>query len=250
MKTRILMMIMLLSLTLCVCAQTTDIINVINCDAAGYTTVLDQYFTIRGIVTTVNLDPSRLSFYVQDATAGVLIDKSASAGFYTNKGLAVGSDVTITGKVFFYNGLVELTPDAEADITNNGTGTVPTPVAITIDDLQNLTADNQARFNMRGKLVKIDNVYLATGSAAWPASGSNANLTIAIGAAANTPTGSMRIDKDTDCDENTEPVWPQNVTGVLTQFDSSTPYYDDFQISPMSFAGFEAYATVDNWDLY
>lgn len=232
------------------CGAQTDIINVITSDSVGYPTQFGNAFTVRGIVTSVNLDANRLQFYLQDSTAAVYVDKPSSSAWYASKSLAPGADVTVTGTLGFYNGSVQLTPDVEADIVNNGTGVIPDPVIRTIDDLQDLTADNQARFNMRGRRIKIENVYLATGSNAWPASGSDANITIAIGGVDNTPTGTMRIDKDTDCDENTEPVWPQTVTGVMTQYDNSSPYYSSFQISPMFYSGFETYASVDNWEIY
>lgn len=228
----------------------TNISTVIASDANGYTTQNAATFTVRGVVTTVNLDPTHLNFYIQDATGAIDVYKASSAAFYTSKALQVGADVTITGTVQFYNGLVELTPGADTDIVKNGTAALPAPQVITINDLQNLTADDQARFLLRGKVIKLLNVYKASTSVAWPAAGADANMTIAVGSATATPTGVMRIDKDTDVDNNTEPTWPQNVTGVLTQFDNATPYYSGFQLTVRAYSDIQPASAVEAWMLY
>ena len=229
-----------------------DIITVIECDANGATLHNTESFTVGGIVTSGNFNNNStyLSFYIQDTTGGINIYKSASASWYTDKSLAIGSDVTITGTVSQYNGMIELVPGTVDDIVVNGTGTVPTPQTITIDDLQDLIGENQARFNMRGKLVKIMNAYLATGSPAWPAVDTYVSLQIAVGSAAATPTGICYINRATDIDGSTEPTWPQNITGIFCQYDSSSPYYSTFQILPRALTDFETYSAVDDWELY
>lgn len=233
--------------------------TVIQMDANGYTIHLGSVYKVRGIVTSFNLDPARLSFYIQDSTGGVLIDKASSMAWYGNKGLTIGSDVTIDNAIVkWYNGLVEIEPAAEGDITLNGTGTAPTPVQISINDLQDIASENQARFAMRGKLCRLSNIYKVTpipttetpAGNDWPASGANSNMYIAVGGATATPIAILRVDKDTDIDGNAEPTWPQNVIGIFNQFDSTSPYYEDWQILPRQFSDFSAYAEVGNWNLY
>jgi hypothetical protein len=62
--------------------------------------------------------------------------------------------------------------------------------------------------------------------------------------------GIIRIDKDTDVDNNSEPIWPQNVRGISTQYDNSTPYFSGFQITPTAYADFTSASSVGDWDMY
>ena len=227
-------------------SQVTDISVLQEVDSNGYPTHFGTNYTIRGIITTTNMDGFSLQFFMEDSTGGIQIYSNGNSAWYDNKSLAVGADLTITGDVGFYNGTLELIPSAEGDLTNNGTGTLPTPQTITIDDLQ----DEADSFALRGELVKLEDVYMTTGSDSWPSSGNNANLTIAIGSDSGTPTSIMRIDKDFDCDENSEPTWPQTVTAIFTQYDSTSPYKQSFQITPTAYADFSPYSSVSDWDLY
>jgi len=254
MKKNLFLLIVLFSIASMIFAAETPISTVIASDTNGATLHNTESFTIRGIVTTGNFNNNGtyMSFYVQDATGGIDIYKVGNAGWYATKGLSIGSDVTILGTVSQYNGVIELVPGTIDDITVNGTGTVPTPQTITMDDLQDLLGDNQARFNMRGSLVKIFNAYLASGSPAWPPADTYVSLQIAIGSASATPTGICYINRATDIDGSTEPSWPQNITGIFNQYDSSSPFYSSFQIIPRALTDFEPYipAVVGDWDLY
>ena len=46
----------------------------------------------------------------------------------------------------------------------------------------------------------------------------------------------MRIDSDTDIDGSPEPVWPVDIIGLGSQFDSSVPYDGGYQILPRYYA--------------
>lgn len=229
-------------------AQITDILTVIESNSDGVAIHDGATYTVRGIVTTPNLHATNLSFYIQDSTGAIDVFTFTNAAWYTTKALAIGSDVTVTGVVDFYRGVVEIIPATVDDIVVNGTGTVPDPITITMDDLQDLTGDNQARFNMRGKLAKIYNAY-SDGTVAWP-SGTYANLKIAIGSASGTPTGVCYINGATDCDESPEPTWPKNITGIFNQYDTSSPYWQVFEISPRAMTDFETYTSINDWEMY
>ena len=54
----------------------------------------------------------------------------------------------------------------------------------------------------------------------------------------------MRIDKETDIDENTEPNGTFNITGVLSQFDMSSPYDEGYQIQPRYYSDFQMSQTI------
>ena len=230
-------------------SQITNISVLNESDSNGVLTHINSYYTIRGVVTTINLDPGRLQFYVQDATGGILLDKAASSGWYTSKNLAVGSDVTIYGQLIQYtgSGMPELTPTAESDITKNGTAALPTPQTITISDL-----GDGDHFALRGKLVRLLNVYKSTAVVdTWPTSGNNANnFIIAVGSVSATPTGIMRIDKDTDVDDNPEPTWPKDVTAIYIQYDASSPYTSTYELTPRAISDFIAVTPVRDWAFY
>ena len=255
MKKNLVLLFVLFSVASLTVAQITNISVLNECGSNGETLHPSATYTIRGIVTTINLDGLSLQFYLQDATGGIQIYSNGQAALYSSKGLAIGADVTITGTCSQYYGAIELLGSLDADIVNNGMGTVPDPQTITIDDLQDLTVADQARFNMRGKLVKLNNVFKANPvpplGTAWPSAGSDSNkFFVAVGSESATTVGIIRIDKDTDVDNNPEPTWPQNVRGIMTQNDNISPFFSTFQISPMAYSDFTSAAAVGDWDMY
>jgi hypothetical protein len=46
----------------------------------------------------------------------------------------------------------------------------------------------------------------------------------------------MRIDKETDLDENPEPVWPKDIIGFGGQFSTATPPNDGYQLLPRMYS--------------
>ncbi|MGE5496600.1 MAG: T9SS type A sorting domain-containing protein, partial [Syntrophothermus sp.] len=87
-----------------------------------------------------------------------------------------------------------------------------------------------------GSLVTVKGLSRKSWSAAWPALGSNANIKVFAG----TDSTILFIDQDTDIDGTTEPAWPQDITGIATQYTSaSTVYNDGYEIQPRSTADFK-----------
>ncbi len=189
----------------------------------------DEYVVIKGVVTTPDLNLSSttsISFYVQDETGGINIYAKPKL----TPELAVGDLIQITGKVLMYNGLTELEVlGADTNIVRLGLGTVPTPAVITADDL--LT--NGEKYE--GSLVKIKALANTGNGAAWPATGSDANVNVWDGYANFT----MRIDKDFDLDGQVEPVYPINLSGVATQYTTATPANNGYQIIPRYYTDIE-----------
>ncbi len=66
----------------------------------------------------------------------------------------------------------------------------------------------------------------------WPSSGKSASLTMWDGY----KTLTLRIDSDTDLDNNPAPAFPISVIGVASQYTSSTPANDNYQITPGYYA--------------
>jgi hypothetical protein len=85
-----------------------------------------------------------------------------------------------------------------------------------------------------GRLIRIDNVTLASGSDPWPGSPIDANLTITDGSGDLI----LRIVDSTYIGGNPEPSWPVTVVGIGNQYDFSAPYDEFYQIQPRSYADF------------
>lgn len=168
---------------------------------------------------------STMQVYMQDGTGGINIYASGAA----DTAFAIGHSYTVTGTVDFYNGLAELVPaNPGQDIVDNGTVTEPAPLQLSI---ASLLASPEA---FEGMLIQISNVDTVAGSAAWPTSGNNANITITDDGGTSELT--MRIDRDTDIDDAPQTSYPANVVGIFTQYDSSSPYSEGYQILPRSAA--------------
>lgn len=175
---------------------------------------------VEGIVFTTDYNLSNTtssSYYIYDETGAINLFVSKG-----KKDLKIGDKVRVGGHIEFYNQLTQIVAK-QANITVLSTGNqMPEPVDFTLNDTLNGE-------NFEAKLIKIKGVYKVYGT--WPKSGSDANLYI------NTDPAQkkgmiLRIDKDTDIDGTTEPTWPKDIVGVLTQFKSSSTTGSGYQILP------------------
>lgn len=191
---------------------------------------IDATFTVLGVVTSPNIQKNSadLGIYIQDETGGLLVfvNNDDSSSF------AIGKRVQVTGKVAQFNGLTELVVEnTPENIKDLGVGTLPTPVVVSIND-----------FNTKGEMyegLRVQLKGIAKKSGTWPDSTSTstgATMTMWDGIKSFT----FRIDNDTDMKMNPEPVYPMNVVGVASQFDSSTPYDGGYQLIPMQYSEIEA----------
>ncbi len=190
---------------------------------------LGQTVTVIGIVNSANFTASanRFSYYIQDETGGINLTKSVTGGGPVYK---FGDRIQVTGKVAYYRGLTELDL-ADFDLTTAvillDTNNVVTPIDVTI----NQYLENGEEYE--GRFIQIKAVGLAPGSPVWPATGADANMMIWDGLHKLT----LRVDKDTDLDNNTAPTFPITVKGVATQYTSaSTIHNDGYQITPSWYA--------------
>ncbi len=134
-----------------------------------------------------------------------------------------GDMIDVVGTVGFYNGKTEImTPSLTITVLSSG-NPLPSPAEITTFELatQGETYDDC--------FIKIRCVQIVGGDA-WPIAGSNANIQIDDGSGVTI----MRIDKETDIDGTPAPVGKFTVIGLGTQFDSTSPYSDNYQILPRS----------------
>jgi hypothetical protein len=132
--------------------------------------------------------------------------------------------VKVTGVVTQFNGMTEIVPaDTTGWVLLSSGNPTPAPIVIT---LAQYTANPEL---YEGSLLGFKSLTKVGGT--WPVSGS-ANLSFSDGV----DTVVFRIDSDTDIDGQTEPTWPRDVLGIVTQFDNSAPYDGGYQIFPRAFA--------------
>ncbi|MBU0473337.1 MAG: lamin tail domain-containing protein [Bacteroidetes bacterium] len=175
----------------------------------------------------------RIEAYMQDSTAGILV-----IAFGTETPVMVeGNNYTVTGKIIQYNGLIEIEPVTPAtDIVDNGAVTALVPKVLSIFEI------NVDPENYESQLVSIKGAELSS-STAWLV-GSSSGSTMKI--YTNTDTLDLRVDADTDIWGTDSPEFPQDITGVLGQYDSSAPFYSGYQLMPRRLSDFETAVSVDD----
>ena len=162
--------------------------------------------TITGIVT--NGDELGLIRYIEDATAGLaLYDPSSLVG------VVRGDEITVTGVLVDYNGLLEMTP-VNSSITNT-TGNSVIPQLIT---------PIQVGESTESELIQIDNVIFNNGGASFT-SGTH-DFT------SNGETGRVYIKIGSPLENTLIPMGSITLIGISSQFTFSSPANDGYQILP------------------
>ena len=194
--------------------------------AEARATAEGEFVTIEGIVTSGNFGTagSRTEYTIQDASGALIV---YAYGF--DAGLLVGDAVTITGELDSYNGKFEIVPSGPEDVEVTSSGNdLPAFQVLTIAQILN---DGEA---YESELIRVDSASIVGGS--WPSAGSDSNLDI-IDPSGETMT--MRIDKDTDVDENAQVLGYFNLQGIVGQYDSSEPFDEGYQVFPRFYTDFE-----------
>tara|TARA_B110001454_G_C12720928_1_gene434669 strand:- start:704 stop:2824 length:2121 start_codon:yes stop_codon:yes gene_type:complete len=162
--------------------------------------------TITGIVTNGDeLGPIR---YIEDATAGLaLYDPTALSGVIR------GEEVTVSGILVDYNGLMEMTP-VNSSITNS-TGNSITPQLITPIQVGETT---------ESELVQINNVIFNSGGSLFTVGTHDFT--------ANGETGKVYIRAGNPLENSLIPMGPVTLIGISSQYTFSVPANDGYQILP------------------
>ena len=179
--------------------------------------------TVAGIVNSINFTASsnRFSYNIQDATGGINITKGSEFGGGTV--YDIGDRLVVTGVVGQFAGVTQLNiADISTDVTLLSTGNAVTVTELTIPEF---LTDPESYESSR---IKIMGVEKAPGSDAWPDSGNYANMDIWDGVTELI----LRVDDDTDLDNNPEPTYPMHAEGVATQYSFNTPPDNGYQVSP------------------
>ncbi|WP_052353748.1 DUF4350 domain-containing protein [Neobacillus jeddahensis] len=184
-------------------------------DSDGKAKNIGDEVTVIGVVTINNNVVGSNSFYIQDATGGINI-------YSSNANVSVGDKVKVTGKLDFFNGLTEIKPTSVEIISN---GESVNPVDITTAELNNYTTADQKE----GMLVKVQGKVTSIPTSA---SGGGYNITLEDAGKSTT----IRIMTSTGIDvANAIQVGHSYImTGIASQYDSSSPYTSGYQIFPRS----------------
>ncbi|MDH7516376.1 MAG: lamin tail domain-containing protein, partial [Bacteroidota bacterium] len=186
-------------------------------DTEGIPIRLNQYVTVRGIVTAAA--EFGAPAYLEDETGGLAV-----YDFSFVDSVRIGDEVTVTGKVAQFAGLTELT-DAVIDEHVPGAGNVR-PLILTIADILGDGVGGMERYE--GRLVRVNAVNVNTTSWTVTGSGTNYRLKDASGEM------DIRIDKDVDLAGAPAPGGSFDVVGIVSQYRQNAPFLGGYQLMPRS----------------
>tara|TARA_B100000900_G_scaffold92116_1_gene75465 strand:+ start:6457 stop:8583 length:2127 start_codon:yes stop_codon:yes gene_type:complete len=162
--------------------------------------------TITGIVT--NGDELGVIRYIQDNTAGMALYDASLSNFQR------GDEVTVSGTLVDYNGLLEMNPVSSNIINSSGNTVSP-----------QLVTPNQIGETTESELIQIDNVIFNNGGAVF-----TANTTFDF--TSNNQTGRIYIKTGHTLVGRLIPMGPVTLIGISSQHTYSVPPVGDYQILP------------------
>jgi hypothetical protein len=199
-----------------------DVRKDLNGDLVADRSVTKDTVFFYGVINSPNYGVSypQLANFIQDSTGGLEVFG------YTlpDPPLVPGDSIYVIGTVAQYKGLVEVTPLA-IDSAHFGVLKHNAKVAVKKPTLH---AFMQNPESYEGQLVELDTLYKASGT--WPAAGAGASIYVTN--AAKTDTIQLYIDSDTDIDGSTEPKYPINLVGVISQYKAAAPWNAGYEIMP------------------
>jgi hypothetical protein len=178
-------------------------------NANGVPLAINQQVAVVGVNTEENFSTTNIQANIQDSTAGVALFSGASA----ISPFVRGNRYAVYGPVGQFNGLTQVNYTGLVDL---GADTVPAPVILTIPALL------AAAETYEGSLVTVENLSFVSGT--WGA----AQTVVLQDGSAN----SIDIRIQAGSTATTTPGFPVTVTGVLGQFDTSSPLTSGYQLMP------------------
>ena len=165
--------------------------------ATARTSPLGSTVTVRGLV--LNGEELGSIRYLQDNTGAI-----AAYDFSLMAPVMAGYSMEVTGVLYNYNGLLELSPVTSLTIINSG-NPLPAPEPVTLSS--GWVEGYEAR------LVQVSSVeFTATGTFSTAGSGTNYDLTDGVS------TGQVRVLTSTNIDGTAIPEEEVNVTGIMSQY--------------------------------
>lgn len=187
--------------------------EVINEDANGAADSLGVVCALTGVVYGINLRPSGLQFTLIDEDGnGIGVFNNNNNHGYT---VTEGDYVTVQGSIDQFNGLTQIVTDNVTLIRSD---------EALADPLNTIILDETTE----SKLIRITNLTFVDPTQ-WIGNGSSFNVDIMNGLG---EIFSMRIDGDVELSNASIPGQPFDLTGIGSQFDTSSPYSGGYQILP------------------
>ncbi len=166
-----------------------------------------------GVATGINYTATGYNFFLLDANTGINVNKT-TALTYT---FAQGDSLRVMGKIQQTNGLIQIVPDS---IVKIGTGTLKTPLAIT-----QLKSDS-----LESRLVSMSNLTYLSG---WPTATGQTRTVYALRG-----TDSVIVYIYLSNLGTTAPPTSFNITGLVSQSCTTSPYLTGYQLYPRTAADY------------
>lgn len=189
--------------------------------AAARNAAIGSQVTVSGMVTSgSSLGGIR---YLQDADAGIAAFPGTGSvpGFNPQP----GTNITVTGTLTNYSGLLEITPITAFTVNSTG-NPLPAPIPITPAGLDE---------SVESRLVRINGVHFTgTGSFAagtWPV-------------VAGTETANVYFRTGHPMIGTPVPAGAVDITGIGSQFSNNPPYADGYQLLPRTSADITPHASI------
>jgi hypothetical protein len=215
-------------------------IGTLHCnDANGNNSNIGLTVEVTGVVTQISNTATYWRFYVQDATGGINVYGVIPTGGYCP---SLGDNLTVTGTIAQYRGLAEVA--GTVTVVFNSAGN-PDPVPPVLTPAQ-VNATFQADYcePQEGMLVQLGCVYIRMPDGTVPpagtlfATGNNYRLVDAFDANSYCIMYIPGIPSGPICPAPQPligqpiPLTCLSVTGIVTQYDNSSPYTSVYEIYP------------------
>ncbi len=210
-----------------------EIGDVTTVDANGLPDSIDVTCELRGIVYGVNLRAGAggLQFTIIDPDNfedGISVFNSSGNYGYT---VTEGDLVACQGSIGHFNGLGQIYLDSVFVVSTGNALEDPQPTTV-LDE------------STESKLVKLFNVTIVDPTD-WTGTGQGFNVDVTDG----TSVWEVRIDNDVDLYSQPAPTGLLNITGIGSQFDSSEPHTDGYQLLPRYAPDIEEVISTSEVDL-
>ncbi len=196
------------------------IANIRDQDANGVSLDLNDKVAVQGVCTEEDFlsGASNTSAYLQEVSgSGVNIFSNS-----VNSPYVLGKEYVSFGNVIQFNGLTEVTfTSLSASVFDLGVATAqPTPITLS---LATLMADPAS---YEGKLITVTGLS-PTSAVGWP-------LATSIPVTDDGGTTTLDIYIQSGSSAITSPFFPAAITGIVGQFDNSSPFTAGYQLQPRS----------------
>jgi hypothetical protein len=217
-------------------------IGTLHCnDVNGVPLLMNTVVTVQGVITANQPTGTNNRLYIQDATGGINV-----FGTVQNCALAVGDLIEVTGTIIHFNGLAEVASTATLPlaITVLSSGNPqPIPLLLTIPQVEGTYQLDDCEPNESKVIKAIGLVRTSTGAMPAPGATFAANTNyrlISAGPDSATVFTTVRVVQSSNACGITNSLVGRpiplgcavEVVGVLSQFDSSSPYKTGYQILP------------------